>query len=252
MDTEALGSARNRAWEVLDELSELAFREYRELVYDTPRFTEFFRTITPVSELGKLNIGSRPASRKPSDRIEDLRAIPWVFSWSQCRLMLPGWYGTGTAFQQWVNGEPTREAELQELANRWPFFKSVLSNMAMVMAKTDLAIAEHYARVLVVDRSLADPIMARIIADHQLGVEWLTRLRGSSDLLLDNPSLARSIRNRFPYLDPLNVLQVELLRRYRSTEGIPAAGPDRDLAGLGERGILLTINGLATGLRNSG
>jgi phosphoenolpyruvate carboxylase len=252
MDTEALGASRARAWAVLDELSELAFREYRELVYETPRFTEFFRTITPVSELGKLNIGSRPASRKPSDRIEDLRAIPWVFSWSQCRLMLPGWFGTGTAFERWVGGDAAREQELHDLANRWPFFKSVLSNMAMVMAKTDLAIAEHYARVLVEDRALADPIMARIVADHQLGVEWLTRLRGSSDLLLDNPSLARSIRNRFPYLDPLNVLQVELLRRYRSTEGAASVGPDRDLAGLVERGILLTINGLATGLRNSG
>ncbi len=253
LDTEQLGADRDRAWVVLDELAELSFGAYRALVYDTPRFTEFFRAITPVSELGKLNIGSRPASRKPSDRIEDLRAIPWVFSWSQCRLMLPGWYGTGTALEQWVGGDSSRADELQALVDRWPFLRSVLSNMAMVLAKADLEIARHYAKVLVPDQTLADDLMGRITADHALAATWLQRFTGSADLLWDNPSLARSIRNRFPYLDPLNMMQVELLRRYRAmNESGPPQGPDRDMAGLIERGILLTINGLATGLRNSG
>ena len=251
LDTEGLGPLRSRAWVVLDELSALAFDEYRSLVYETPRFTEFFRSVTPVGELGKLNIGSRPASRKPSDRIEDLRAIPWVFSWSQCRLMLPGWYGTGTAIQRWVSQAPDREQELRDLSDRWPFLRSVLSNMAMVMAKADLTVARHYAQSLVTDKELASSIMERIEADHQLALSWLERLRGSPDLLFDNPSLARSIRNRFPYLDPLNMLQVELLKQYRATDST-STGSQRDLAALVERGILLSINGLATGLRNSG
>jgi phosphoenolpyruvate carboxylase len=253
LDTEGLGDSRARAWTVLDEISALSFKEYRSLVYETPRFTEFFRSITPVRELGKLNIGSRPASRKPSDRIEDLRAIPWVFSWSQCRLMLPGWYGTGTAIEKWVGGNNQRADELTDLALRWPFLRSVLSNMAMVLAKTDLDIARHYAKSLVPDQALANQIMQRIETDHAFSLNWLARLRGSDDLLSDNHALARSIRNRFPYLDPLNMLQVELLRRYRlmSSDG-PPVGPQRDVAGLIERGILLSINGLATGLRNSG
>jgi phosphoenolpyruvate carboxylase len=250
IDTERLGD-RQRAWEIMNELGDLAFREYRSLVYETPSFVEFFRQITPVSELAKLNIGSRPASRKPSDRIEDLRAIPWVFSWSQCRLMLPGWFGTGSAIHTWVDGNQTKEDELRDLAQHWPFFKSVLSNMAMVMSKADLAIAQVYADVLVTDQTLAGSVMERIRADFDLAVTWLTRLRGSSNLLSDNPSLERSIRNRFPYLDPLNVLQVELLRRYRAEAPDPG-GPQRDVRELVERGILLSINGLATGLRNSG
>ncbi len=174
--------------------------------------------MTPIGELAKLNIGSRPASRRPSDRIEDLRAIPWVFSWSQNRMMLPGWYGTGAAFERWVGGDASREQELRAIAGRWPFMRTVLSNMAMVLAKSDLSIARSYAE-LAEDRTLADAVMARIEADHALSVAWTRRLRDDDDLLGDNPALARSIRNRFPYLDPLNVLQVELLRRYRSGEG---------------------------------
>jgi phosphoenolpyruvate carboxylase len=246
LDTEQLGDDRMRAWQIFDELADLALQEYRSLVYETPGFVEFFRSVTPVAELAKLNIGSRPASRKPSDRIEDLRAIPWVFSWSQSRIMLPGWFGTGVAIDRWVNGDASREAELRDLGTRWPFFRTVLSNMAMVLAKSDLAIAAQYA-TLVEDQLLAGAVMERISMDHARCRYWVERISGSSDLLVDNPSLARSIRNRFPYLDPLNVLQVELLRRYRSR----AESPDTEVE-LIERGILLTINGLATGLRNSG
>jgi phosphoenolpyruvate carboxylase len=251
LDTEQLGDNRTRAWEVMDELAALALTEYRGLVYGTDGFVPFFRSITPIAELAKLNIGSRPASRKPSDRIEDLRAIPWVFSWSQCRLMLPGWFGTGTAIEQWVGKEAAREAELRDLVRQWPFLRSVLSNMAMVLAKTDMAIARSYAS-LVPDRAAADAIMERIEADHRLVLRWNERLTGSADLLSDNPTLARSIRNRFPYLDPLNVLQVELLRRYRAAGRPDGASVPGSAAELMERGILLTVNGLATGLRNSG
>ncbi len=270
LDTEKLGDDRMRAWQIFDELADLALSEYRSLVYETPGFVEFFRAVTPVAELAKLNIGSRPASRKPSDRIEDLRAIPWVFSWSQSRIMLPGWFGTGVAIDRWVNGDAAREAELRDLGTRWPFFRSVLSNMAMVLAKSDLAIASQYA-TLVEDEALAKLVMERISLDHTRCRYWVERISGSSDLLVDNPSLARSIRNRFPYLDPLNVLQVDLLRRYRARNAESAIGdgatdsaardkPTSDNATsdnatdveLIERGILLTINGLATGLRNSG
>jgi phosphoenolpyruvate carboxylase len=155
-----------------------------------------------------------------------------------------------------VGADEARAQELKDLADRWPFLRSVLSNMAMVMAKADLTIARHYAASLVEDSELAGSIMARIEADHTTSLHWLERLRGSADLLFDNPSLARSIQNRFPYLDPLNMLQVELLKEYRAAQlvagGAAKSGPQRDLSALVERGILLSINGLATGLRNSG
>jgi phosphoenolpyruvate carboxylase len=227
-------------WQAMDELAALARDAYRSLVYEHPRFVEFFRAVTPVAEIASLNIGSRPASRTASTRIEDLRAIPWVFSWSQCRLMLPGWYGVGTAFETWTANRPDRSRLLTELARSWPFLRTTLANMAMVLAKTDLQIAARYAD-LVDDTGLRDELFGRIVAEHALTCAWHRRLTGG-DLLDDNPALARSITNRFPYLDPLNHLQVRLLREYRS------GNRDERV----ERGIQLTLNGLATGLRNSG
>jgi phosphoenolpyruvate carboxylase len=210
----------------------------------TPGFVEYFRASTPIAEISDLNIGSRPASRsgggRSSESIEDLRAIPWVFSWSQCRLMLPGWYGFGTAVTSWL-GDKGRIEDLREMYRDWPFFRSVLSNMDMVLAKTDLAIASRYAE-LVSSEKLRREIFGRLSDEWQRARKWLTAITGHAELLADNPTLARSIRNRFPYLDPLNHVQVELLRRYR-------AG-DRDERLL--RVIHLTINGLAAGLRNSG
>jgi phosphoenolpyruvate carboxylase len=220
-------------------LSSRAFKAYRALV-KTPGFVEYFRASTPIAEISDLNIGSRPASRRSSESIEDLRAIPWVFSWSQCRLMLPGWYGFGTAVGSWVEEKKGLE-ELREMYREWPFFRSVLSNMDMVLAKTDLAIASRYAE-LVSDKKLRHDIFGRLSDEWQRARKWLAAISGNAELLADNPTLARSIRNRFPYLDPLNHVQVELLRRYR-------AG-DRDERLL--RVIHLTINGLAAGLRNSG
>ncbi len=226
-------------------LSGFAFDAYRKLVYETPEFLAYFRASTPIAEIAELNLGSRPASRRPSQRIEDLRAIPWVFSWSQCRLTLPGWYGFGTAVEAWLAEEPSardeRIATLRDMHRRWPFFRSMLSNMSMVLAKTDLAIASRYTD-LVTDAAVREAIYPRLVAEHRRTVHWLLQVTGQSGLLDDNPTLARSIRNRFPYLDPLNHVQVELLRRYRAGQTDVRT----------KRGIHLTINGLAAGLRNSG
>jgi phosphoenolpyruvate carboxylase len=223
-------------------LSAAAYRAYRDLVYGTEGFEIFFREATVIGEIARLNIGSRPASRTASSRIDDLRAIPWVFSWSQCRLMLPGWYGFGTAVAHWVEAHPTDGmARLRAMYRDWPFFRTLLSNMDMVLAKSDIAIASRYVE-LVEDAALRAAIFARLRAEWQASVDALLAIMDQRSLLESNPLLARSIRNRFPYLDPLNHMQVELLKRYRAgdtSENVVA-------------GIQLTINGLAAGLRNSG
>jgi phosphoenolpyruvate carboxylase len=225
----------------MDDLADRARDAYRALVYGTDGFVDWFRAATPLTEIADLNIGSRPASRTASTRIEDLRAIPWVFSWSQARIMLPGWYGTGTAIADWVGDDPSRLDRLRDLHERWPFLRAVLSNMDMVLAKADLGIGRRYAG-LVPDPELRDRVFGAIEAEHDRTVRALLAVTGRDRLLADNPPLARSIRNRFPYLDPLNHLQVELLARWRS-------GDQDELT---KRGIQLTINGLATALRNSG
>ncbi|UCV26948.1 phosphoenolpyruvate carboxylase [Ferribacterium limneticum] len=226
---------------VMDELSARAFNAYRGLVYETPGFTTYFRQSTVVSEIASLNIGSRPASRKASERIEDLRAIPWVFSWAQCRLMLPGWYGFGAAVDGYLQANPDGLVTLRRMVHAWPFFKSLLSNMDMVLAKTDLAIASRYAE-LVADVELREHIFSRIKAEWALTRQHLLAILEQDEFLADNPMLARSLQLRSPYMDPLNHLQVELLKRHR------AGDTDERLA----RGIHLTINGIASGLRNSG
>ncbi|MDZ4268101.1 MAG: phosphoenolpyruvate carboxylase [Mycobacterium sp.] len=244
LDTEGLGELAEPAYEVLDDLAARAQRAYAELVHETPGFVEYFKASTPVSEIGALNIGSRPTSRKPTTSISDLRAIPWVLAWSQSRVMLPGWYGTGTAFEQWIADGDDGEARLevlQDLYRRWPFFATVLSNMAQVLAKSDLGLAAHYAE-LVEDEALRRRVFGKIADEHERTIRMHKLITGHDDLLADNPALARSVFNRFPYLEPLNHLQVELLRRYRS-------GDDVELV---QRGILLTMSGLATALRNSG
>ncbi len=240
-DTERLGRRAPEYFAVLDDLAARAHAAYRALVYETPEFVAYFRASTPIAEITELNIGSRPASRTASSRIEDLRAIPWVFSWGQCRLMLPGWYGFGTAVDAWLAANPRGLAQLADMHARWPFFRSVLSNMAMVLAKTDLAVASRYAE-LVTDAAVRDAVFPRIVAEHERSVRHCLQITQQSTLLEDNATLERSIRNRFPYLDPLNHLQVELLRRYR-------AG---DTDARTRQSIHLTINGLAAGLRNSG
>ena len=225
----------------MDELSELAHRAYRRMVYETPGFERYFWESTVISEIAELNIGSRPASRTKSTHIADLRAIPWVFSWAQCRLMLPGWFGFGTAIDRWLESHPDGMALLRQMHREWPFFATLLSNMDMVLAKTDIAIASRYAE-LVTDTALRDAIFPRLRDELQTTVERLLEVTQAAELLDSNPLLKRSIRNRFPYMDPLNHIQVELLQRYR-------AGDHEERT---KRGIHLTINGIAAALRNSG
>jgi phosphoenolpyruvate carboxylase len=241
LDSERIGDRAAAYDDALNRLSLHARQTYRALVYDTPGFVDYFRASTPVTEISELNIGSRPASRSGSMKLEHLRAIPWVFGWAQCRLMLPGWYGFGTAVGTWLSENPDGLTLLQEMHERWPFFRSVMSNMAMVLAKTDLAIGSRYAE-LVADEALRREVFNRIADEHALTVRHALAISRQQTLLEDNPALERSIRTRFPYLDPLNHLQVELLRRYRTGDT-----DDRT-----RRAIHLTINGLAAGLRNSG
>jgi phosphoenolpyruvate carboxylase len=244
LDVEGLGDAAGPAYGVLDELAVLAQRSYSELVHETAGFVEYFEQSTPVSEIGALNIGSRPAMRKATKSISDLRAIPWVLAWSQCRVMLPGWYGTGSAVQQWIGegqDSESRVAILRDLYERWPFFRTVMSNMAQVLAKSDMGLAARYSE-LVADEELRKRVFGMIRDEHERTIEMHKLITGQEDLLADNTALARSVFNRFPYLEPLNHLQVELLRRYRSGEN-----DDRM-----QLGILLTMSGLASALRNSG
>ncbi len=226
----------------MDRLSELAFRAYRGLVYETDGFVDYFWNSTVINEIATLNIGSRPASRKKTRAIEDLRAIPWVFSWAQCRLMLPGWYGFGSAVETWISEHPDQGMPfLKELYREWPFFRMLLSNMDMVLAKSSIAIASRYAE-LVPDEALRERIFGRIRREWHLVIETLLDIMGQDRLLQGNPLLERSVRNRFPYLDPLNHVQVELLKEHR------AQNPDEQVL----RGIQITINGISAGLRNTG
>ncbi|MEH6403165.1 MAG: phosphoenolpyruvate carboxylase [Sneathiella sp.] len=226
----------------MDALSDSAFAAYRGLVYETEGFEEYFWSSTVINEIATLNIGSRPASRKKTRRVEDLRAIPWVFSWSQCRLMLPGWYGFGSAVKAWRAANPEDGLSLlQDMYANWPFFQAQMSNMDMVLAKSSLAIASRYAD-LVEDKELRDKIFGRISEEYNDSVDALLAITSQSKLLEKNPLLDRSIRNRFPYIDPLNHLQVQLLERYRAHMDNPKI----------LTGIQLTINGIAAGLRNSG
>ncbi|MCT1864117.1 phosphoenolpyruvate carboxylase [Dietzia cinnamea] len=246
LDVEGLGDRAEEAYGVMAELATLGREAYGSLVHSDPGFIEYFTTSTPVAEIGELNIGSRPSSRKQTSSVEDLRAIPWVLSWSQSRVMLPGWFGVGTALRTWIHerGEDAadeRLATLRRLYDDWPFLRTTLSNMAQVMAKADMGLAGRYAE-LVPDAEVGRRIHGVIADEFELTREMLLAITGQETLLDDNPALARSVRNRFPYLEPLNVLQVELLRRYRAGDEDPAV----------RTGIQLTMNGLATALRNSG
>jgi len=233
---------RNDYLEAMESLSGFAYAAYRGLVYETEGFEDYFWASTVISEISTLNIGSRPASRTKTRKIEDLRAIPWVFSWAQCRLMLPGWYGFGSAVDAWIAEHPDKGMDfLQALYREWPFFRMLLSNMDMVLSKSSIAIASRYAE-LVPDKALRDDIFGRIQREYEGSIAALLQIMGHDRLLQDNPLLERSIRNRFPYLDPLNHVQVELLKVHRAQSG------DDDTL----RGIQLTINGISAGLRNSG
>ena len=230
-----------RFLEIAHELAEMSQASYRSLVYETPQFADWFRAITPLVELSTMNIGSRPAARTNSGRIEDLRAIPWVFSWSQCRLMLPGWFGVGSAVADWVGDDNDRLHQLRVMHDQWPWFRTVISNMAQVLAKTDLVIAARY-QTLASEVDGASVLFQRVADEHARATWAAQSVSGEADLLYDNQALARGVRYRIPYIAPLNHLQVSLLRRWRQ-------GDQTELV---QRGIHLAINGVATGLRNSG
>ncbi|MGL5837055.1 MAG: phosphoenolpyruvate carboxylase [Sphingorhabdus sp.] len=220
----------------MDQLSRTAFVTYRRLVYETDGFTLFFRQLTPISEIATLKIGSRPSSRSKSDRIEDLRAIPWVFSWAQARVMLPGWYGSGQALSNFAD-----KGLLRAMAQSWPFFQTILGNMEMVLAKSDMQIAAHYAE-LVENRALGQSLFGEIQSGWNTAHDELLAATGQTALLEASPALNNSIRLRLPYIEPLNHLQIELMKRHRAGEADPRIAD----------GIQLTINAIATALRNSG
>jgi phosphoenolpyruvate carboxylase len=241
-------SAPRAFLEAAAQISESSYAAYRKLVYETPGFTDYFFSATPIREIAELHIGSRPASRKASRAIEDLRAIPWSFSWGQCRVALPGWCGFGSAIDQYLSDPKVRTerlALLRRMHRQWPFFRTLLSNLDMVIAKTDLAIAQRYVE-LVEDRRLGRRIFSLIRDEWQRTNDALALITGQPQRLASNPALSRSIEHRFPYIDPINHLQVELMRRYRQArDGEP--GMERV-----QRGIHISINGVAAGLRNTG
>ncbi len=229
------GDSGRRFAAAMEKLSKEAFRAYRALVYETPGFAAFFRQMTPLTEISELKIGSRPASRSDSQRIEDLRAIPWVFSWAQARVMLPGWYGVGQALRSADTGL------LREMLDAWPFFRATVDNLEMVLSKSDMGIAARYL-TLVEDRAMGDALFGRIRDMWTATQESLLDMTGQARLLEKHPVLDASIRLRLPYIEPLNLLQVELLKRHRAGESDPRI----------REGIQLSINAIATALRNSG
>ncbi len=227
----------------MEELSGFAFKAYRALVYDTPEFENYFWGSTVITEIATLNIGSRPASRTKTRKIQHLRAIPWVFSWAQCRLMLPGWFGFGSAFKAWMaEHQGAGLAFLQDMYREWGFFRMLLSNMEMVLAKSNIGIASRYAE-LVPDKAVRDKIFEAIRVEWTDSIAALLAITKQTELLQDNPSLDRSLRMRVPYLDPLNHVQVELLKLHRAADN-----EDESIL----RAVQITINGISAGLRNSG
>ncbi|HMJ11186.1 MAG TPA: phosphoenolpyruvate carboxylase, partial [Polyangiaceae bacterium] len=248
LDTEAASEAATFR-DVMDVLAKDAFAAYRSLVYETDGFHEYFIATTPIAEIAQLKIGSRPASRSNLRRIQDLRAIPWVFSWAQSRVLLPGWYGFGSAVAAWcergAEGERGLET-LQRMHGSWPFFQTLIGNLEMVLSKIDMGIAHRYAE-LDADAARREAIFGCIRREWRRTRDAVLRITAQTEPLERNPTLARSIKNRLPYIDPLNHLQVELLKRYRGATHDSNADLERI-----QRGIHLTINGVAAGLRNSG
>jgi phosphoenolpyruvate carboxylase len=220
----------------METISAGSFQAYRSLVYETKGFRTFFRQMTPIAEISELKIGSRPPSRTTSDRIEDLRAIPWSFSWAQSRVMLPGWFGMGEGLAEIDDLDLLREMD-----EAWPFFRTTLDNLEMILAKTDMTIASRYSE-LVGDAALREAIFDRINDAWMRTTDRLLEIRGETRLLENDPTLEDSIRLRLPYIEPLNLLQVELLKRHRAGEKDPRI----------HEGIHLSINAIATALRNSG
>ncbi len=246
-------SGRGEGWAaVMDEVSGAAFAAYRALVYGDKDFVRYFQEATPVGELASLNIGSRPPKRTASDRIEDLRAIPWVFSWMQSRHTLPGWYGVGTALTQYADQSPAHLERLQVMYREWLFFATTIDNAQMSLAKADMEIAARYA-ALVADKTVAERIYGAIAAEYERSAAIICRITGVDAMLDNQPVLQKSIRLRNPYVDPLSFLQVELLKRLRALPSGDDASEETKAARRDLRAaVLLSINGIAAGMKNTG
>ncbi len=245
--------------EAMDRLSASAHARYRCLIYDDPAFLSFFEQATPILELGWLNIGSRPARRTKGRAIEELRAIPWVFSWMQSRYVLPSWYGVGGALEEYISETPEHLPQLQHMYRHWPFLRAFLDNLQMTLSKADMHIAQHYA-MLVHDQTLRERISQNIHEEYERTKRMVVSIVGGQTLLDTSPVLQQSIRRRNPYVDPLSYFQVVLLRRLRALGGPltldkdtqqEASEEERERARL-TYAVLLTINGIAAGLRNTG
>ncbi len=229
---------------IMDELASEGEKAYRQLVDKTDGFLDYFYEATPVREIGMLNMGSRPSHRKKSDRSKSsIRAIPWVFGWSQSRHTMPAWYGIGHALEQWLNRHENNIDLLQEMNQEWPFFRALLSNTQMALFKSDMQIANTYA-ALCEDKQLAAKIHDRIDEELNRSTAQILQIVASSDLLEENPTLALSLTRRAPYLDPLNHIQVTLLQRYRDPDY-----PEREAC---LDPLLRSINAIAAGMRNTG
>ena len=226
--------------EMMDEIVEDSYKTYRKLVFEDPNFYNYFFEATPIKEVSSLNIGSRPASRKKITDIGGLRAIPWVFSWSQSRIMLPGWYGVGTAFSNFINKESGNIDKLRTMYKDWPFFTSLLSNVDMVMSKSDMEIAKEYANLCKDDKT--KEVYNKILREWKLTKQVVLDISEHKEFLEDNTYLTKSLENRLQYFNTLNLLQIELIRRAREEETLESQ----------INAIHITINGVATGLRNSG
>ncbi len=258
-DTEPTVHSPERWSAVMDHLSASAYTRYRRLIYDNPDFLRFFERATPILELGWLNIGSRPARRSKGHSIEELRAIPWVFAWMQSRYVLPSWYGVGGALEEYVSEETGRLEELQQMYHGWPFLRAFLDNLQMTLSKADMHIAQHYT-LLVDDEKLRQRLAQKILEEYERTRSMLLKIVGGIALLDATPVLQRSIRLRNPYVDPLSYFQVMLLRKLRALGG-PLLLDESTLQTASEQeqerarltyAVLLTINGIAAGLRNTG
>ena len=226
--------------DMMDEIVEDSYKTYRKLVFEDPNFYNYFFEATPIKEVSSLNIGSRPASRKKITDIGGLRAIPWVFSWSQSRIMLPGWYGVGTAFSNFINKDSRNIDKLRTMYKDWPFFTSLLSNVDMVMSKSDMEIAKEYANLCKDDKT--KEVYNKILKEWKLTKQVVLDISEHKEFLEDNTYLTKSLENRLQYFNTLNLLQIELIRRAREEETLESQ----------INTIHITINGVATGLRNSG
>lgn len=231
--------------EIMEQISQASLNKYQDLVFRDKDFLTFFRESTPLKEIGELNIGSRPSKRSNSDRFEDLRAIPWVFAWTQCRYLFPAWYASGTGLQSFYNDKPENLATLREMYQKWPFFRTTIDNLQMALAKADLNIAKEYGR-MVKDPSIAERIYELIREEYELTSKILLLITGQQEIMDNDPNLQESIRLRNPYVDPLSYMQVELLTELRAIREKQEDDPTL------LREVLLTINGIAAGMRNTG